>query len=499
MAIAAIDAGTTGVRCMIFDKTGKVLSVSRKTWGYSTPTDLEIAKEFDPSEFWKHVCSVVTGATMDSRIKSSDLEAVATTSQRHGIVLLDEDGRELHGGPNMDARGAMTQYLIEESLGEKYHEITGCWPPLMFSPTRIRWFEEEEPEIFESAAHLLPICDWITFKLTGEYVTDLSSAGGTGFLDIRTGKWSKEVASAIDIDLKILPEIHESCEIVGSVTDESAQECGLPSGLPVVLGGADTHCALLASDSRVGEITAIAGSTSPVIMSIDEYTCSADQKIWTGSHMVKGKWIIESNATMTGANLEWAVNLLCERSKNPEQCVQLTYNELDEIVKDVLPGSNDTYIAIGPRVMDVHQFTKVKQAKMVFPQPALPQVVPLDSSNFLHAVIENVAYAIRGNIEQLETFRAPTKIKTIGGLSRSETWPQLLANVLNRPVHTPVQSEGSLLGAAICAAVGTGHYSSIEEASKTMVKWRKTYEPDERAKIYEGYYSRWSEIWDEGE
>ena len=234
-------------------------------------------------------------------------------------------------------------------------------------------------------------------------------------------------------------------------------------------------------------------------MSIDEDTCSADQKIWTGSHMVKGRWIIESNATMTGANLEWAVNLLCERSKNPEQCVQLTYNELDEIVKDVLPGSNDTYIAIGPRVMDVHQFTKVKQAKMVFPQPALPQVVPLDSSNFLHAVIENVAYAIRGNIEQLETFRAPTKIKTIGGLSRSETWPQLLANVLNRPVHTPVQSEGSLLGAAICAAVGTGHYSSIEEASKTMVKWRKTYEHDERAKIYEGYYSRWSEIWHEGE
>ncbi|MGY5864561.1 MAG: FGGY-family carbohydrate kinase [Candidatus Thorarchaeota archaeon] len=499
MAIAAIDAGTTGVRCMIFDKTGKVLGVSRKTWGYSTPSDLEIAKEFDPSEFWKHVCSVVMGVTMDSRISPSDIEAVATTSQRHGIILLDEDGNELHGGPNIDARGAMTQYIIEESLGDKYHEITGCWPPLMFSPTRIGWFEEEEPEIFESVAHLLPICDWITFKLTGEYTTDLSSAGGTGFLDIRKGKWSKEVASAIGIDLKILPEIHESGEEVGTVMDKAAQECGLPSGLSVVQGGADTHCALLASDSRVGEITTIAGSTTPVMMPIAEFVCSADQKIWTGSHMVKGKWVIESNAMMTGANLEWAVNLLCERSNNPEECVRRTFEKLDEIVKNVQPGSNDTYVAIGPRVMDVQQMTNVKQAKMIFPQPALPQVVPLDSSHFLHAVIENIAYAVRGNIEQLDAFKMSTRLKTIGGLSLSETWPQMLANVLNRPVRTPVQSEGSLLGAAICAAVGAGHYSSIEEASKTMVKWRKIYEPDDRAKTYQSYYTRWCEIWDKGE
>ncbi len=499
LAIAAIDAGTTGVRCMIFNKTGRVLGVSRKSWGYTTPLDLEIAKEFDPTDFWKYVCTVVKGAIKDSKIKTSDLEAVATTSQRHGIVLLDAEGKELHGGPNIDARGAMTQYIIEESLGEKYHEITGCWPPLMFAPSRISWFEEEEPEIFESVAHFLPICDWITFKLSGEYVTDLSSAGSTGFLDIRTGKWSEEVASAINIDLSILPEIRNAGEVVGSVTDNAAKECGLPKGLSVVQGGADTHCALLASDSKVGEITAIVGSTAPVMMIINDCMCAADQKIWTGSHMVKGKWVIESNATLTGANLEWAVNLLCERSENPEKCIQRTFGELDNIVKGIPPGSNETYAAIGPSVMDCQKITDLKQAKMIFPQPALPQIVPLDASHFIHAVIENVAYAIKGNIEQLDTYRESTTIKTIGGMSQSETWPQLLANVLNRLVHTPVQFEGSLLGAAICAAVGAGHYSSIEEASKSMVKWRTTYEPDERANLYKGYYSRWSKIWHEGE
>jgi autoinducer 2 (AI-2) kinase len=499
MAIAAIDAGTTGVRCMIFDKAGNVLGVSRKSWGYITPQDLEIAKEFDPADFWKQICSVVKDAIKKAKIKPSDLEAVSTTSQRHGIILLDAEGRELHGGPNIDARGAMTQYLIDEALGEKYHEITGCWPPLMFSPARISWFEEEEPEIFESVVHLLPICDWISFKLTGEYITDRSSAGGTGFLDIRTGKWSEEVASAVNVDLNILPDIRNSGEVVGPVTAQAAKSTGLPKGLQVVLGGADTHCALLASDSKTGEITAIAGSTTPVMMIIDDCMCAADQKIWTGSHMAKGKWVIESNATMTGANLEWAVNLLCERAEKPGKCAQRTFNELDELIKGVPPGSNEIYVAVGPSIMDCQQMTDIRQARMVFPQPALPQVVPLDSSRFLHAVIENVAYATRGNIEQLQSFRNSTNIKTIGGMSKSEAWPQLLANVLNRSVLTPVQSEGSLLGAAICAAIGAGHYASFDKASKTMVKWRKTYEPDERADLYKGYYARWSEIWHEGE
>ena len=484
---------------MIFDKVGNVLGVSRQSWVYQTPEDLEIAKEFDPGDFWDQICRVVKDAIKRSKVKPGDLEAVSATSQRHGIILLDAEGRDLHGGPNIDARGAMTQYLIDESLGERYHEITGCWPPLMFSPARLSWFEEEEPEIFESVTHILPLCDWITFKLSGEYVTDLSSAGATGFLSVKDGEWSEEVASAVNVDLSILPEIRECGSIVGSVTREAAKSSGLPDGLPVILGGADTHCALLASDSKIGEIAVIAGSTAPVMMIIDDWICSPDQTIWTGSHMEKGQWVLESNATMTGANLEWVVNLLCEQSENPTKCAQRTFDELDDILRGVKPGSNDTYVAIGPSVMNARLITDVKQARIEFPQPTLPQLPHLDASNLIHAVIENVAYAIRGNVEQLDTFRQSTIVKTIGGMSRSDTWPQLLANVLNRPVKVPEQSEGSLLGAAMCAATGVGHYSSLQQASKTMVKWKPVYEPDDRTNIYQGYYTRWADIWHRGE
>ncbi|MFX1482010.1 MAG: FGGY-family carbohydrate kinase, partial [Promethearchaeota archaeon] len=247
------------------------------------------------------------------------------------------------------------------------------------------------------------------------------------------------------------------------------------------------------------EIIVIAGSTAPVMMVIDDWISAPDQKIWTSSFMSRGKWVIESNATLTGANLEWAVNLLCERSENPLSCSQRTFNELDRLLEGIQPGSNDTYVAVGPNVMDCRQMTDIKQARMIFPQPALPQTISLNAAYFIHAVLENIAYAVRGNVEQLEAYQPSTAIKTIGGMSRFNLWPQLLANVLNRPVSAPVQSEGSLLGAAICAAKGAGLYPSIEEALRAMVKWRDTFQPDEHAKVYNGYYSRWSKIWMEGD
>jgi len=499
MVVAAIDAGTTGVRCMIVDAKGKTPGISRTSWDYITPAELEIAKEFKPAEFWKLVSSVVKGAIKNSGIKASEIKAVAATSQRHGLVLLDSKGKELHGCPNIDARGAMTQYLIDESLGETYHEITGCWPPMMFAPSRLGWFEEEKPELYEEIAHLLPICDWITFRLSGMYVTDASSASATGFLDVRSNKWSEEVASALDIDLSILPEIRQAGEVIGEVTPQAEKECGLPKGIPVVQAGADTHCALLASQSKVGEITVIAGSTAPVMMIIDSHLCVPDQKIWTGTHMIKGQWVLESNATLTGAVLEWAIKFLCERSEDPIQCKRTTFENLDKLLDGIPPGSNETFVTLGPSVMDCQQITDVKQAVMVFPQPALPQIVPLDSARMIHAVLENVAYAIRGNIEQLEQYGQASGVKAIGGMTQSNTWPQLLANVLNQPIATPRQSEGSLIGAAICASIGAGYYSSIDGAAKRMVRWKPTFQPDDRAEQYGRYYSRWIEITQKGD
>jgi len=499
LVVAAIDAGTTGVRCMIVDMRGTSLGISKRSWEYSTPMDLEIAKEFDARHFWHLTCSVVKEAIKLSKIKISELEAVATTSQRHGSVFLDKNGCELYSGPNIDARGAMTQYIIEESLGERYHEITGCWPPLMFSPSRLSWFEEEAPELFDSIAHILPINDWITYKLGNVYVTDPSAGSGTGFMDVERCDWSEEVIEAVSIDSGILPEIHQTGSVVGEVTVSAKKECGLPVGLPIVQGGADTHCALLASNAQPNEIVVISGSTTPVMMIINDLYRAPEQKIWTGCHVVPGKWVLESNATLTGAYLQWVVQLLCERADSMNACIKKTLSTLDELLANIPPGSNETFLALGPSIMDCQRITDVKQAKMTFPQPALPQIIPLNSARMIHAVLENIAYAVRGNVEQIEEYQQATCIKVIGGMSQSKKWSELLANALERPIHTPLQTEGSLLGAAICAITGTGQYATLMDTAEAMVQWRPISNPDERAQLYKSYYLKWKQMYCEGE
>ncbi|MFW9966013.1 MAG: FGGY-family carbohydrate kinase [Candidatus Thorarchaeota archaeon] len=498
MPVAAIDAGTTGVRCMIVGKQGEVLGLGRRSWGYETPEFLEIAKEFDPSHFWDLICTVTKEAVRVAGTSPSKIESVATTSQRHGVVFLNADGNEIYSGPNIDARGAMSQYVIEEALGKKFLEVTGCWPPLMFAPARMAWFEEEEPEIHEAVAHILPINDWITFRLTGEYVTEPASASATGFYDIKAQKWSEEILLALGIDKAILPKMHRAGDIVGPVTTKAAKSCGLPEGLSVVQGGTDTHCALLAAQASHGEITVIAGSTTPVMLTLDRHVCSSEQILWSSSHMLPGMWTLESNAMLTGAYIEWIIGLLCERSEDPDKCREKTFASLPELLKDVPPGSNETFAGLGPRIMDSSRMADIPLARLHFPQPALPQVKPLDSASLIHAVLENIAFAVRGNIGQLQAFEDPPVVKAIGGISRSHIWRQILSNAIGKPIMNPKQFEGSLIGAAICAAVGVDWYPNLKEASEAMVTWLPTIEPDDRATEYEFYYSRWKEIWSLG-
>ncbi|MFX1273019.1 MAG: FGGY family carbohydrate kinase, partial [Promethearchaeota archaeon] len=407
MPVAAIDAGTTGVRCMIVGKRGEVLGLGRRTWGYETPEFLEIAKEFDPSHFWDLICTVTKEAVKASGLPSSKIESVATTSQRHGIVFLDADGKELYSGPNIDARGAMSQYVVEEALGKKFLEVTGCWPPMMFTPARMAWFEEEEPEIREAVAHVLPINDWITFRLSSEYVTEPASASATGCYDIKAQNWSEEILSALGIDKGILPSLRKAGEAVGSITPNAAKDSGLPEGLPVIQGGSDTHCALLAAQASPGEITVIAGSTTPVMLTLDSHVCSSEQTLWSSCHMVPGMWTLESNAMLTGAYIEWVIALLCELSENPDRCREKTFESLPEMLKNIPPGSNEVFAGLGPRIMDSTRMADIPMARLHFPQPALPQVKPLDSASLIHAVLENIAFAVRGNIEQLQEYKNP--------------------------------------------------------------------------------------------
>ncbi|MDF1540871.1 MAG: FGGY family carbohydrate kinase [Candidatus Thorarchaeota archaeon] len=231
-----------------------------------------------------------------------------------------------------------------------------------------------------------------TTRLT-VYVTEPATASATGFYDIRARKWSDTILDTLNLERSILPEISWAGEVVGNVTAKGKNECNLPEGTPVIQGGTDTHCALITAQAKTNEIGIIAGSTTPVMLLTDQLVCDKQMRVWSGHHMIPSMYTIESNATLTGAYLEWVVGLLCERSSDSAKCVERTFNELEVLIEDIPPGSNESTVALGPNIMDSTKITNVPLARMFFPQPALPSVIPLDSGALIHAVMENIAYS----------------------------------------------------------------------------------------------------------
>lgn len=154
---------------------------------------------------------------------------------------------------------------------------------------------------------------------------------------------------------------------------------------------------------------------------------------------------------------------------------------------------------VGPQIADFRELAFPPKSTFVFPFLAGVQEPP-SLGSFGRAILENICFAARGNIEQLERVsdRAVTRLNLCGGLSRSRLLAEVLAAVCNRPVHVPEVRESSSLGAAMCAAVGAGLYCSLKEAASSMVRWAPVAEPDpEQVRLYRGLYRKWHKLYEQ--
>jgi len=492
--LLAIDAGTGAGRCLIIGENGKKISSSYKEWQYTTPKNLDpLGKELDPNYFWKVICNLIKEARIKGNISKKDIKGVSSTAQRQGAVFLDENGKELYAGPNIDTRGVFTQDIIEEALGDSVYEITGHAPYLVYIPARLLWFRENEPEIYKKISHVLAINDWVLFKLSGAYATEPSTASGSLLFDISKVMWSKKILNALEFREDILPELSRAGEQVGEVTSESSMESGLEKGTPVIVGGPDVECGLLGSKVfEDGEVGGTLGSTAPIQMITSKPFIDPEKRIWSGCHVLPERWTIESNAQMTGLVYRWLRDKIIDYGGR-----DISYKEMDEMARNKPIGAGDTYTSLGPEIMDIQKMQIVRPGMFLFPPPANPVVMPIDMGNFIRATLENICYAIRGNCDQLAKIsgKSVKKLNVSGGLTTSKLFTQILADILNVPLSIPKIKEASSFGCGVCAAVGAGFYDNLIETSKEMVSMEKVMPIEENVKKYEEHYRTWLSLY----
>lgn len=487
--ILAIDAGSSSCRALVFDVGGFPVSSAYRKWKYDVPPEVApLGREFSPSVFWDLICQASRESIGKSGVRPSDIVAVSTASQRHGIVFLDKDGAELYGGPNTDLRALMEGFAIDAEHGGDLRRITGHSPAFLFAPAKLQWFKANRPDVYNRIATVLTISGWIMYRLSGRRVAELSSDGDTGLVDIGRSCWSADLQRTFDLAPGVCPEMAVAGTCVGSVSGQVAEQTGLAPGTLVAVGGADTQCGLLGMRVRgEGQVGIVAGWSAAIQMVTDNLIVDPSGRIWSSCHMLPGKWVLESNAAEAGGAYAWLNQILFEGASSKED----TYSLMDRMAGEAAAGSGGALAFIGPRAMDM---TRLKPLVGGILFSITPSVTEVDRKHLIRAALENLSFAFKANCLQLEK-TSHLKMRSVsvgGGMARSQTLGQILADVLAMPVDYFGMAEVTSWGAAICAAVGAGVYPDLDAASEAMGPRPGMVSPRmDRVEEYARYYEKW--------
>ncbi len=471
---AALDFGTGGGKCAIFDAAGARLAVVREPWGYQQVSyeheDLVHGSSFDPHAFWAALGRCARKAIAEAGVSADSISGIAATALRLGTVFLDAQGHEIYAAPNMDGRGLAGGFEVMERLdAARAIGITGHWPPFVFSLARLLRFRKLKGE--PRVAHVLSLNDWITYRLSGTLACEPSNAGESMLLDISSRSWSTEILEMFSVDEGLLPPLVEPGTALGRVTNEAAEQTGFAPGTPVFAGGADTQCALLgAGVVQPGHAGAVLGTTTPVMMVDADLRFDEAGKLWTGCHVVPDLWTLESNAGDTGIAFEWLLGIVGLDGDD-------AYQRAEQLISDIPESASAVMSFAGPQIFDLLNFDPSRPAAFVFDNP--PFGVRPTTGSFLRAFLANVACAARANLEQIEEVRSqPAASLTLtGGMTRLPTLLREFARTSRRPLLVSDEPHATALGAALLAAVGANAHSSVPAAAKAMVRVRPL-EPD---------------------
>ncbi len=471
-----IDVGTTGTRTVIVRPDGRVLGAAT---GDHQP--MRMAKpgwaEQDPEDWWQATIRAVRAALNAASVTGNEIIAVGLSGQMHGVVLLDKTNVVLRPALLWCDQRSQEQcdWITQRVGGERLIQLVLNPALTGFSAPKLLWVRDHEPQVYQRAAHFLLPKDFVRFRLTGEFATDVSDASGTLLFDVAHRVWSREVLTALDIDSALLPRAYESPEITSQITRETALMTGLKTGTPVVAGGGDQASSAVGNGIVLPGLTSATLGTSGVIFSYTE-TPRLDPhgRIHTFCHAVPGRWHVMGVTQGAGLSLRWFREHLGEAETwYARQSGADPYDLIIKEAEKIAPGS-DGLLFLPYLMGERTPHLDARARGMWFGLTAAHT-----RGHMIRSILEGVAFSLRDSLEIFKELQIPVQqIRASGGGSRSPLWRQIQADVYGKDLATLQESEGSAFGAALLAGVGGKVYSSVEESAKEAIQVREHVEPD---------------------
>ena len=477
-----IDLGTSSVKLILTDETGKVLAEAGEDYALLQPRPGW--KEIDPETWWDAFCRA-----MDSLLKDADgrnVAGIGVTGQMHTVVLLDENGKSIR--PALMWNDTRTRNLIpgmrERVVGKEALSIRGILST--GSPAaNLLWLRREEPENFRRLYKFLIGPDYLVYRLTGAYGTDYCEASTSSLYDSLSRKWSPLMREIVRLPENVYPEVRGSAEIAGTVLPEIAERFGLNPAAKVLTGTGDNPAAAIATGCLGAGYPVFSLGTSGVLMFPRKKP----------DFESKGKNILFSFDGEIFYTLVQGVVQSCGSGYNWWNRSVLGLSDFSGADRDIdVERLGENRVLFYPHLVG---------DKTIYADPSLRGAfigLSTDASraDLTQAVMEGVAFALKELTEAMRlTPENLRNLKTIGGGSRSAVWMQILADVLNLPVERMEGSTGAGYGMALLAAYSCGAVPSLERLAAGAVTVKGRFEPRTRnAALYEEQYGRYRRIHD---
>lgn len=463
-----IDIGTSGTKTLAIRETGEILASATVEYPLYSPHPGW--SEQDPTDWWNASARSVQLVLQRGAIDPSEVKGIGLSGQMHGSVFLDQDGKVIRRALLWNDQRTTQECLeIEERAGGRAALIGMVANPALtgFTAPKILWLRNQEPQNYDRMRQILLPKDYVRYRLTGEYATEVSDASGTLLLDVKGRQWSSVLLSKLEIDPALLPKVYESEEVSGVLSSAAAEQLGLPAGVPVVGGGGDQAASAIGNGivSR-GTISATMGTSGVVFAHSDEVQIDAGGRIHTFCHAVRGKWHVMGCVLSAGGSLQWYRNQLGQAETATATAMGVDpYQLLTAEAAQAPAGAEGLFFLpylTGERTPHADPHSRGAWVGLSLRH---------GKTHLARAVMEGATFAMRDCLELIREMNIPIEqIRVSGGGARSQFWKQLQADIYGQDVVTINAEEGPAYGVALLAAAGTGAYQDVVEACHATIR-----------------------------
>lgn len=492
--LVGIDIGTSGTKTILIDETGRVLARAMAEYPLYSPKPLW--SEQEPSDWRDATFATVRKVLTESGVDPREVKGVGLSGQMHGSVFLDEDGQVLRRALlwNDQRTQAECDWITETVGRDKIVEQLSNPVLTGFTAPKIVWLRNHEQENYAKVRKVLLPKDYIRYELTGEFATEVSDASGTALFHVRNRDWAYEILDAIGIPKSWMPKSYESQEISGRITEAASRLTGLAVGTPVVGGGGDQAAGAIGNGIvETGIVSSTVGTSGVVFAFSDAPVVDPQLRLHTFCHAVPGKWHLMGVMLSAGGTLQWYRDAYCQPEKVVAQATGRDPYELICAEAEQAPVGCEGLILLPYLTGERAPYADANARGVLFGITRRT-----DRSHVARAVLEGVSYGLRDSFEIMARMNVPiTQVRASGGGARSPFWRQIQADVSGYTHVTINVDEGPALGVALLAGVGTGVYTSVEEACRATIRVNASTEANPAAhatydryhKVYQSLYA----------